>query len=88
MNKENKVGVELYINDSKEIFDDLFVNRDNIEFEFGAKMEWQRLDDRKASRIIYYIDGLNFEDHSNYKELDEQIISAVINMRRAFKKYL
>lgn len=88
VNKENKVGVELYINDSKEIFDDLFINKDAIEFEFGAKMDWQRLDDRKASRIIYYIDGLNFEDHSNYKELDEQIIFAVINMRRAFKKYL
>lgn len=88
VNKENKIGVELYIDNNKDIFDNLFENKDAIEAEFGAKLDWQRLDDRKASRIKYYIDGLNFDDRSNYGELDEQIIATVMNMRKVFKKYL
>ncbi|MBR3172444.1 DUF4268 domain-containing protein [Candidatus Saccharibacteria bacterium] len=88
VNKENKVGVELYISDDKKLFDKLYANREAIEAEFGAKLEWERLDERKASRIKYYIDGLNFDDHSNYSELNEKIISTVTKMRKVFKKYL
>ena len=88
VNKENRVGVELYINDSKDIFDNLFSDKEVIEAELGYKLDWQRLNDRKASRIKYYIDGLNFEDHSNYQELDTKIIDTAINMRKVFKKYI
>ena len=88
VNKENRVGVEIYISDNKDMFDDLFSYKEEIETEFGAKFDWQRLDDRKASRIKYYINGLNFDNHSNYKELDEQILDAVMKMRKTFKKYI
>ena len=88
VNKDNKVGVEVHINDNKKLFDKLYANREAIETEFEAKLEWERLDERKASRIKYYIDGLNFDDHSNYSELNEKIISTVIKMRKVFKKHL
>ena len=35
------------------------------ENETGIKFDWQRLDDKKASRLIYRIPGLNFDNHSN-----------------------
>ncbi len=88
VNKEGRVGIELYINDDKELFDKLYTDREIIESELDSKLNWQRLDNRKASRIICYIDGLNFDDHSNYPELNERIISTVIKMRKVFKKYL
>ena len=88
VNKDNKVGVEIHINDNKKLFDKLYANREAIESEFGVKLEWERLDERKASRIKHYIEGLNFDDHSNYPELNEKIISTVIKMRKVFKKYL
>lgn len=88
VNKENKIGVELHISDDKRLFDKLHSNKEAIESEFGAKLQWNRLDERKASRIIYYIDGLNFDDRSNYPDLNEKIISTVIKMRKVFKKYL
>ena len=88
VNRKNRVGVELYIDNNKDTFDNLYEDKESIEAEFGAELDWQRLDDRKASRIKYYIDGLNFDDHSNYDELNEQIIAAVIKMRTVFKKYL
>ena len=88
VNKENRIGVELYIDDNKELFDYMFSNREVIESEFGARLDWQRLDNRKASRIKYYINGLDFNNHSNYKDLDGQIIAVALKMREVFQKYL
>lgn len=46
------------------------------------------MDDSKASMISKYIDGLNFDDHSNYKKLMNDAINMVVSFRKAFKKYL
>ena len=51
-------------------------------------MDWQRLDNAKSSRILYRINGLSFEDHSNYDELIEEAIDKVIKMREVFKERL
>lgn len=88
VNKENFVGIELYINDNKDFFDALFEKRSEIEAESKLSFGWQRLDNRKASRIIYKIKGLNFDDHSNYTNLMDEIIEKTIAMRTAFKKHI
>ena len=51
-------------------------------------MEWLRLEKSKASRILYKIDGLNFDDHSNYDKLIEEAIDKAIAMRDVFKNRL
>lgn len=50
--------------------------------------DWQRLDNKKASRILHRIDGLNFDDHSNYQTLMDEVIGKVIIMRDVLKKYI
>lgn len=88
VNKDGNVVVEVYINDSKELFDNLAEHKEEIESRLGFHMTWDRLDGKKASRIKYYISGLNFDDHSNYDELMNQIIDAAVKMRDVFKKYI
>ncbi len=88
VNKDSVIGVELYIPDNKELFDKLFENKEEIEKSLGFKLEWRRLDNSKASRIIYYIRGLNFDDHSNYTELMNKSIDIVVILRDTFKKYI
>jgi len=88
VNKENFVGIELYINDNKELFDSLLEKQVKIENESKLSFDWQRLDNRKSSRIVYKIQGLNFDDHSNYNALMVEIIEKVIVMRKTFKKYI
>lgn len=88
VNKENFIGVELYINDNKDMFDILFSKKDKIEKELNLALEWQRLDNKKASRILYKIEGLNFEDYSNYNILMNEIIDKVILMKKVFLKYI
>lgn len=86
--KDNCVGVELYINDDKELFANLESQKTEIEKKLCFKLDWQRLENAKASRMIYKIQGLNFDDHSNYDKLIDEAIDKVIVMKKVFKEYL
>ncbi len=88
VNKESSVVVEVYINDNKELFDALLAQKAEIEEQLGFNLDWRRLNHKKASRILCAIPGLNFQDHSNYKDLMNVIIDRVIAMRKVFKKYM
>ena len=88
VNKDSLIGVELYITDNKELFDKLYSRKDEIEEELGFQLDWRRLDNSKASRIVYHIKGLNFDDHSNYDELINKTIDLAVLMRNTFKKYI
>lgn len=88
VNKEGCVGIALYIIDDKELFDSLNEKKIEIESKLGFELDWQRLDGKKASRIIYRIPGLNFDDHSNYDSLMNDIIDKVILFVKVFKKYV
>ena len=88
VNKTNSIGIEVYINNNKEIFDKLYSASEEIQNELGFSMDWQRLDNKKASRIIYYIGGLDFDNHENYDELINETIDKVIIIKSIFKKYI
>ena len=88
VNKDSLIGVELYITDNKELFDKLYERKDEIEQELGFNLDWRRLDNSKASRIVYHIKGFNFDDHSNYNELMNKTIDLAVLMRNVFKKYI
>lgn len=88
VNKDSVIGVELYITDNKELFDKLYQRKDEIENDLGLKLDWRRLNNSKASRIVTFIKGLNFDDHSNYNELINKTIDLAVLMRDTFKKYI
>lgn len=88
VNKDSVIGVELYITDNKEFFDKLYQRKDEIENDLGFKLDWRRLNNSKASRIVTFIKGLNFDDHSNYNELINKTIDLAVLMRDTFKKYI
>ena len=88
VNKENTIGVELYIEDNKQLFDKLEQKKEEIEEKTGMKFSWDRLDNKKASRIKRIIPGLNFDDHSNYRILMEAIIDDVINFKKVITEYI
>lgn len=88
VNKDSVIGVELYITDNKDLFDKLYQKKDEIESDLGFKLDWRRLNNSKASRIVTFIKGLNFDDHGNYNELMNQTIDLAVLMRDTFKKYI
>ena len=88
VNKDSVIGVELYITDNKELFDKLYQRKNKIENDLELKLDWRRLNKGKASRIVTFIKGLNFDDHGNYNELMNKTIDLAVLMRDVFKKYL
>lgn len=66
-----RIGVELYNHGdvAKTIFDDLYAQKQAIETEMDEPLDWQRLDSKKATRIVVYKTG---EDPTNSAEWPRQ----------------
>lgn len=88
VNKENKIVLELYILDNKNLFDHIYEDKEKIEDTLQMSFSWERLDGKKASRIKHDVLGLDFSDHSNYPQLMDECIEKILKMRDVFKKYL
>ena len=88
VNKEHKIRVGVWIDDNKELFDKFYTNRDQVEASCGFKLNWNRLDSKKASLVCTYIHGLDFDNPENYPELMNKSIDLVLTMRKAFVPFL
>ncbi len=88
VNKENCIILELYIQSDKDLYDSLYEKKNEIECETGLTFEWNRLDSKKACRIKHFIYGLDFDNHSNYNQLMDEVIDKAIIMRKVIQKYL
>ena len=88
INKNHKIRVGVWIGDNKELFDKFYANKDQIESACGFELEWNRLDNKKASFVCTYIPGLDFDNTSNYAELMNKSIDLVLTMRKAFVLFL
>ncbi len=69
--RENKATVQMYMTEdsNKIFFDALEKNREEAENAIGTKLEWRRLDGKKASTIDVYKLNCNFSDTSRQQEI-------------------
>ena len=88
VNKEHRIRVGMWIDNNKEMFDQMHEHKEEIEAAAGFKMEWDRLEGKKASVICAYIDGLNFKKQDNYPDLMNKVIDIVLAERKAFAQYI
>ncbi|GAV31067.1 hypothetical protein emb_1d0303 [Coriobacteriaceae bacterium EMTCatB1] len=89
----DRVRVELYIDQgdaqrNKEIFDGLLLKQHEIEKELGEELSWERLDDKRASRIAVYRDGSIEADEQTLAELHKWMIEQLLAFKRVFTPYL
>ena len=89
---KNEARVELYLQrpqatENKWIFDRLKGEKQKIEDRFDAELQWQRLDDKKASRVCYAhpFDGFNDE---NWPEMIEWLCKHIVKLEEAFTEPL
>ncbi len=88
VNKLHKIRLSIYIPDNKELFDKFEAQKDVINAKVPFPLCWDRLDNRKASLIYTYIDGLDFNNQDNYKDLMTTIIDYTICLKKVFAPYL
>lgn len=76
ISQSNKVRVELWIPDNKELFDSLYEIKDKVEQAIGLSVVWDRKEDSKASSISYeFLQGFDIFNPELYDEYCEEIIN-------------
>jgi len=85
--------VELWINrgtqeENKRIFDNFSSYKELIESEFRNKLEWERLDEGKGSRIAYYLRDVNIYNKDNWKKIVKIIVKSMVDFEKVIKSYI
>lgn len=80
-----RVSCEIFMYDdlAKQYFDLLYEQRGSIESELGYALEWQRLEERKGSRIAKYRDGM-IDNDDQRQELIEWLYGKAVEFHRVF----
>jgi hypothetical protein len=73
---------------NKEVFDALFLDREKVEAEFGEALEWERLDERRASRVAVYCPGTIETSTENLEQIRDWAIERVLKLKKVFDKRL
>jgi hypothetical protein len=73
--------------ENKSIFDQLYRKKASAEAAFGDVLTWERLDDKRASRIKYEMPG-SIYDSDQWPTLIKFMTDAMIKMENAFKEPL
>ena len=91
---KDRAAVDIYIDignfeKNKLVFDSLLNQKDTIENEIGYPLEWRRLDDKRASRIIRFIEGEgSLNEPEKWARLQEIMIDSAMRFDKAFRNRL
>lgn len=90
-------GCEIYLDKGKDYarpninkirFDKLYKHRKQIEKKFKGKLNWERLDNARASRISIRFKGMGLNDKEKWQGLQDKMIDAMVRLEKAFKDFI
>ncbi len=82
----NSIIVELYIANNKELYDRFYSHKDEIEKIVGCSLDWRRLPEKKASRIIVK-SQFDLSDTTLLNDEISWIKEYSMKFKKAFSKY-
>lgn len=74
--------------DNKAIYDKFIESKAMIENIFGDNLLWQRLDDKKASRIAYRLENVNVFNKEDWPQMQMFMVENMIKLSDVFKPYI
>lgn len=90
-------GCEVYLDKGKEFaepninkirFDKLFKHKDEIENEFGGNLNWERLDNKRASKISFKFRVTDLLYKDKWTTLSDKMVDIMIRLEKAFSRYI
>jgi hypothetical protein len=92
---KHQSAIELYIDkgkdcqeENKNIFDKLYSTKEEIEMSFGGLLEWQRLDDKRASRIRKVFTEGGYLDEGRWPKVHEEMVEAMTRLHKAISPHI
>lgn len=84
-----RVRAEVYIDpgeleQNKQVFDALLNEKEVIEQEFGTTLEWERLEDSRASRIAVYRTGSIPSDPATLQDIRIWTVEQLLKLKKVF----
>ncbi len=91
--RQHGTQVELYIDrgdgdENSSLFDRFHAYKAAIEAAFGAPLEWQRLEGKRACRIRHRIDLGGWRDEEKWPAVTDAAIDAMIRLEKALRPHL
>jgi len=83
--QKSKIGVEIYINDNKEIFYKFFEKKEKIEEFIGVKLEW--IEAKKACRILAVHEGDIKRDSQSWNNFFEWYCETSVKFKEMIKRF-
>jgi len=74
---------------NKRIFDHLSSKKDHIEKEFGGSLQWDRLDDRRISKVRFKVGMESLESgEDRWPAMQEALVEAMARLHKAFDPHV
>lgn len=86
--REKWLRAELYIFKDKNIIEELHKDKDEIENEFGEKLDWQFLPEKNASRIALHRNQSYIENEQEWNDYISWVINKLVKFHDVFKNRL
>ena len=86
--------IELYVDTrdkdkNKTIFDQLYSEREEIERRFGGKIDWQRLEEKRACRIAVLVSKrIGLKDGDKWDRIQDDMIESMIKFESVLRSSL
>ena len=84
--QRNEIVIEYYISNDKDLFDKIYSHKDGIESEIGYALDWRKLPEKKASRILL-AKTFDLSDSGLLNEEIDWIKEYTLKFKKAFVKY-
>ncbi len=87
LKSKGRIGVKVYIPDSKELYRCLEERKEEIEDKFAHSLEWMSKEKNKYSQIVIY-KKVKLSDESKWKEYFEWLSEIAENLKKAIDRPL
>lgn len=70
------------------IFDALYAQKEAVNAAYGAELEWEKLDTKRACRIAIYLDGDIEAESEQLVEIKKWVVANLLQMRKVLPQFL
>lgn len=74
--------------ENKTLFDTLYLHKSDIEEAFGDLLVWEKMEDKKSSKVSYYRSGLNYYNEEDWPNIIEFSIEYLNKLQNAVSHHL